>query len=169
LGCLQTWHLCMKALPGFICASNLAFKRRLVVQMRQGMMGMSFEDTFDQVVCSKSGNLLQKESVASVAVKKSCQPHSAISKAMVVSAAKGWWQFRALLETTRIRMTHWPTPVSSLNTALLLQNESSNPTSDGSQLRSSHNLKAALRSPSLCINTALLLGVMPTQVVSCSS
>jgi len=51
----------MKALPGFICASNLAFKRRLVVQMRQGMMGMSFEDTFDQVVCSKSGNLLQKE------------------------------------------------------------------------------------------------------------
>jgi len=60
----------MKALPGFICASNLAFKRRLVVQMRQGMMGMSFEDTFDQVVCSKSGNLLQKESVASVGVKK---------------------------------------------------------------------------------------------------
>ena len=61
-------------------------------------------------------------------------------------------------------MTHWPTPVSSLNTALV-QNESSNPTSDGSQLRSSHNIKAALRSPSLCINTALLLGVMPTQVV----
>jgi len=62
-------------------------------------------------------------------------------------------------------MTHWPTPVSSLNTALFLQNESSNPTSDGSQLRSSHILKAALRSPSLCINTAPLLGVMPTQVV----
>ena len=40
------------------------------MQMRQGMMGMSFEDTFDQVVCSKSENLLQKESVASVGVKK---------------------------------------------------------------------------------------------------
>jgi len=36
--------------------------------MRPGMMGMSFEDTFE-FVCSKSGNLLQKESVASVAVK----------------------------------------------------------------------------------------------------
>merc|ERR1719322_2189113 len=137
--------------------------------MRQGMMGMSVEDTFDQVVCSKSGNLLQKESVASVVgVKMLCQPHSAISKSNGCVCCKVWWQFRALLEM-RIRMTHWPTPVSSLNIALLLQNESSNPTSDGSQLRSSHNLKAALRSPSLCINTALLLGVMPTQVVSCSS
>merc|ERR1719245_1543687 len=124
--------------------------------MRPGMMGMSFEDTFE-FVCSKSGNLLQKESVASVTVKKFCQPHSAISKSNGCVCCKGWWQFRALLETTRIRMTHWLTPVSSLNTALV-QNESSNPTSDGSQLRSSHNLKAALRSPSLCINTALLLG-----------
>ena len=80
----------MKALPGLICASNLAFKRRLVVQMRLGMMGMSFEDTFDQVVCSKSGNLLQKGSVASVAVKKkSCQPHSAISESNGCVCCKG--------------------------------------------------------------------------------
>jgi len=41
-------------------------------------------------------------------------------------------------------MTHWPTPVSSL----ALQNKSSNPTFDGSQLRSSHFSCAAIRSPS---------------------
>merc|ERR1719461_2293291 len=124
------------------------------------MMGMSFEDTLE-LVCSKSGNLLQKESVASV-VKKKLPATQCHLKSNGCVCCKGWWQFRAFLEM-RIRMTHWPTPVSSLNIALL-QNESSNPTSDGSQLRSSHNLKAALRSPSLCINTALLLGVMPTQV-----
>merc|ERR1719322_250625 len=89
--------------------------------MRQGMMGMSVEDTFDQVVCSKSGNLLQKESVASVVgVKMLCQPHSAISKSNGCVCCKVWWQFRALLEM-RIRMTHWPTPVSSLNTALFFR------------------------------------------------
>jgi len=124
------------------------------MQMRPGMMGMSFEDTFE-LFALKVENCFKRE-CRQCSSKKFCQPHSAISKSNGCVCCKGWWQFRALLEM-RIRMTHWPTPVSSLNTALL-QNESSNPTSDGSQLRSSHNLKAALRSPSLCINTALLLG-----------
>ena len=145
----------MKALPGFICASNLALKK-VGHANAPGNDGYVFEDTFE--LFALKVEICFKKSVASVAVKSLASHTVPFQKAMVVSAAKGWWQFRALLETTRIRMTHWPTPVSSLNTALLLQNESSNPTSDGSQLRSSHNLKAALRSPSLCINTALLLG-----------
>merc|ERR1719270_14854 len=60
--------------------------------MRSGMMGMSFEDTFE-FVCSKSGNLLQKDSVASVAVKvlSATQCHF---KSNGYVCCKSWWQFR---------------------------------------------------------------------------
>merc|ERR1719445_2846931 len=81
---------------------------------------MSFEDTFDQVVCSKSGNLLQKKSVASVGVKKVLPATQCHFKSNGCVCCISWWQFRALLEM-RIRMTHWPTPVSSLNSALFFR------------------------------------------------
>lgn len=76
-------------------------------------------------------------------------------------------------------MTHWPTPASSISLSkiLLFQNESSNPTSDGSQLRSSHfglaQLFVRLRrlgglvgpTPILSLNTApSRVLIMPTGV-----
>merc|ERR1719220_3004641 len=93
----------------------------------------------------------------------SSQPHRArFSKAMVVSAAKVCGSSE---HCWRIRMTHWPTLVSSCGKfCSFLQNESSNPTLDGSQLRSSHS-RAALRSPSpvICHSTQSTWGLlMPT-------
>merc|ERR1719445_2160020 len=82
-------------------------------------MGMSFEDTFE-LFALKVENCFKRE-CRQCSSKKFCQPHSAISKSNGCVCCKGWWQFRALLETTRIRMTHWPTPVSSLNIALFFR------------------------------------------------
>merc|ERR1719245_2815511 len=95
--------------------------------MRPGMMGMSFEDTFE--LFALKVEICFKKECRQCNSKKVLPATQCHFKSNGCVCCKGWWQFRALLETTRIRMTHWPTPVSSLNTALL-QNESSNPTSD---------------------------------------
>merc|ERR1711983_735424 len=132
--------------------------------MRPGMMGMSLEDTL-VFVCSKSGNLLQKESVASVTVKKFLPATQCHFKINGCVCCKGWWQFRALLETTRIRMTHWPTPVSSVNIALFFR------TNLLIQHRMVHSSGLLIISRQLFVRLHFVStqppswGVMPTQVV----
>jgi len=136
-------------------------QRRLVVQMRPGMMGMSVEDTFE--LFALKVEICFKESVASVVV-KSFASHTVPFGSNGCVCCKGLWQFRALLLETRIRMTHWPTPVSSIllfffRTNLLIQH------------RMVHSSGLLIFSRQLFVRLHLVLtqpsswGVMPTQVV----
>ena len=81
--------------------------------------------------------------VVSAACFMSATQSHGFSDAMVVSAAKVCGSSE---HCWRIRMTHWPTLVSSCGKfCSFLQNESSNPTLDGSQLRSSHSRQLFVR------------------------